>query len=96
MGIYQVLREVLGIIPARAEFEVVTELPDLSLARALRISPSTPLLVLDRTSFDASGRPVENTRHHLLPEVYSLTFGIQAAPLKVRAGTAGAGSSRKA
>ncbi len=79
MGVYQVLHEVLGIVPARAEFEVISELPDVALARALRISPSTPLLILDRTSFDASGRPVENTRHHLLPEVYSLNFGIQAA-----------------
>ncbi|MDE2120296.1 MAG: GntR family transcriptional regulator [Betaproteobacteria bacterium] len=82
MGVYQVLHEILGIVPARAEFQVVTELPDVVLARALRISPSTPVLILDRTSFDASGRPVENTRHHLLPEVYSLNFGIQAAPLE--------------
>jgi GntR family transcriptional regulator len=80
MGVYQILREILGIVPARAEFEVITELPDVVLARALKISPSTPLLILDRTSFDASGRPVENTRHHLLPEVYRLNFGIHAAP----------------
>lgn len=77
MGIYQILREVLGVVPALARFQVTSELPDVVLARALRISPSTPLLVLDRTSFDASGRAVENTRHHLLPEVYRLDFQLQ-------------------
>lgn len=80
MGIYRILNEVLGIVPARAEFEIITELPDATLARALRISPSTPLLILDRTSFDAAGRAVERTRHHLLPEVYRLAFGLAAEP----------------
>lgn len=77
MGVYQILRDVLGINPARAEFEVLTKLPDIALARALRISPSTPLLLLDRISFDAAGRPVERALHHLLPEVYRLAFGIE-------------------
>ncbi|HET8997412.1 MAG TPA: GntR family transcriptional regulator [Acetobacteraceae bacterium] len=80
MGIYQILREVLGIVPQRAEFELISELPGTALARALRISPSTPLLVLDRISFDASGRAVERTRHHLLPEVYRLAFGLAPGP----------------
>ena len=78
MGIYQILREVLGIAPARAEFAIVSELPDAVLARQLCISPSTPLLILDRISFDAGGRAIERTRHHLLPDVYRLTFGLSA------------------
>lgn len=78
MGVYQILREVLGIVPARAEFEIISEMPDAALGRILRISPSTPLLILDRLSFDATGRAIERTRHHLLPDVYRLTFGIES------------------
>ncbi len=95
MGVYQILREVLGITPARAEFEIISELPDIALARSLRISPSTPLLVLDRTSFDSGGRAVEHTRHHLLPEVYRLVFDIdpRQRPVAAAARPARAGAT---
>lgn len=76
MGVYQILEERLGIRPARAEFQISSELPDARLAGALRVSPSTPVLTLDRTTYDRDGRAVERTTHHLLPEIYKLSVSV--------------------
>ncbi len=77
-GLYQILREKVGVEPARATFNISSELPDAKLAARLRISPTTPLLLLERITFDASGRPIERTVHHLMPEVYKLSVQVQA------------------
>jgi len=73
MGIYQILRDRLGITPVAASFSISSELPDQHLAQRLRISPTTPLLVLERVSYDRHDLPVERTTHHLLPDVYKLS-----------------------
>jgi GntR family transcriptional regulator len=80
MGIYQILQDHLAITPMRAEFHISSELPDALLANKLRISPSTPLLILDRRSFDRRGRVVERTIHYLLPEVYKLSVNVRRPP----------------
>ncbi len=72
MGIYQILREKLGIDPVAASFNISSELPDLRLAQRLGISPTTPLLTLERISYDRHDVIVERTMHHLLPDVYKL------------------------
>jgi GntR family transcriptional regulator len=72
MGIYQILQHKLGITPVAASFNISSELPDLRLAQRLGISPTTPLLILERVSYDRHEAVVERTMHHLLPEVYKL------------------------
>lgn len=76
MGIYQILQEKLHIVPWRANFLISSELPDAQLAERLRVSPTTPLLVLERVSFDKKGSVIEQTIHHLLPEVYKLSVNV--------------------
>jgi GntR family transcriptional regulator len=76
MGIYQILQEKVGVTPWRANFLISSELPDAQLAERLRVSPTTPLLVLERVSFDKKGEVVEQTVHHLLPEVYKLSVNV--------------------
>jgi GntR family transcriptional regulator len=77
MGIYQILQEKLGVIPWRANFLISSELPDPKLAERLRVSPTTPLLVLERVSFDKNDKVIEQTVHHLLPEVYKLSVKVK-------------------
>ncbi len=77
MGVYQILQEKLGIPPVRASFYISSELPDASQARLLRISPTTPLLLLERVSYDANDKAIEHTVHHLLPEVYKLSVNVK-------------------
>jgi len=78
MGVYQILREKLRVAPVRADFRVSSELPTAKLARALRVSSTTPLMVLERVSHDRSGRPIEQSIHYLLPEVYKLSVSVAA------------------
>lgn len=75
-GIYKLLRERVGAIPARANFSISTEMPNADLVRKLKTSPTSPLLVVERTSYDAKGVAIENTIHYLLPEVYRLNVNI--------------------
>lgn len=76
MGIYQILQEKVGAVPWRANFLISSELPDAQLVERLRVSATTPLLVLERVSFDKKGNVIEQTIHHLLPEVYKLSVNV--------------------
>lgn len=78
IGVYQILRERLGIEPHRASFNISSALPDQVLAGRLGVSPTTPLLALERVSYDARGTALERTMHYLLPEVYKLSVNVQA------------------
>lgn len=77
MGVYQILQERLGVSPVQADFTLSTELPAPLLAQRMRVSPTTPLLVLERISRDANGHVIERSIHHLLPEVYKLRVSAQ-------------------
>jgi GntR family transcriptional regulator len=77
-GVYQILREKLGVEPFRASFNISSELPDAALAARLAVSPTTPLLSLERISYDAQNVAIERTIHHLLPEVYKLSVNVHA------------------
>lgn len=78
MGVYQILQERLSVPPVRANVDISSELPDVSLARKLRVSPSSPLLRIERVSYDRKGTAIESTTHHLLPEVYRLSVNLRA------------------
>jgi GntR family transcriptional regulator len=76
-GVYKILRE-MGVEPHRASFNISSELPDQALAARLGVSLTTPLLSLERVSFDIKGQAIERTVHHLLPEVYRLSVNVRA------------------
>lgn len=82
MGVYQILQERLRVPPVRASVDISSELPDASLARKLRVSPSSPLLRIERVSYDQKGAVIESTTHHLLPEVYKVSVNVQAKRTK--------------
>ncbi|RTL55223.1 MAG: GntR family transcriptional regulator [Bradyrhizobiaceae bacterium] len=85
IGVYQILKEKIGIEPYRATFNISTELPDQILAARLGVSSGTPLLSLERISYDAKGEALERTLHHLLPEVYRLSVNVHARHSQTRA-----------
>jgi GntR family transcriptional regulator len=82
MGVYQILRERLGIMPARATFTIDTKLPEPQLAQQMRVSPASPLLVLERISHDADDNVIERSIHHLLPDIYQLRVSANRDPAK--------------
>lgn len=84
IGVYQILKEKIGIEPHRASFNISSELPDQTLAGRLGVSSTTPLLSLERISYDAKDNVLERTVHHLLPEVYKLSVNVQAKHSKTK------------
>jgi len=76
-GVYTILRE-MGVEPHRASFNISSELPDQTLAARLGVSLTTPLLSLERISYDSNEAAIERTMHHLLPEVYRLSVNVHA------------------
>lgn len=79
IGVYRILEEKLGIAPTNAEFTISTALPDASLASSLKVPSTTPLLLVERRSYDALDQIIECTTHHLLPDVYKLSVRVKSS-----------------
>ena len=74
--VYEILQEKLGVSLSRADHIVGCEVPDAKLARDLGVSPSTFMLVVERTTYDGAERPVVTTTHYLRPDVYKLSVSV--------------------
>jgi len=75
--VYQLLQNDLGLKLAKSEFLVSCRQPSAKLADALEISQSTFLLVLERITYTADGRPAEMTTHYLRPDIYQLSVALK-------------------
>lgn len=62
VSLYAVLESEYGVVPAHAEETIETVLAPPAASRLLGTDPSTPMLMLTRTSSDAGGQPVEYVR----------------------------------
>lgn len=76
MPTYDLLRKKLGITIASADFRVSSRPTSAQLAKILDVSPSTFLLVLERTFRDRDGRVIEAATHFLRPDVYQLSVRV--------------------
>ena len=76
MPTYDLLRKKLGITIASADFRVSSRPTSVQLAKILEVSPSTFLLVLERTFRDRDGRVIEAATHFLRPDVYQLSVRV--------------------
>jgi GntR family transcriptional regulator len=61
-SLYAVLRKHYGVSPVTAQERLHAVVADASTARQLDVEPGTPLMAVERTAYDASGRPVEYAR----------------------------------
>ncbi len=57
--LYPLLQERCGLLVARAEDEITVTQADAHAAAMLQIGLSEPVIVAERTAYDAGGRPVE-------------------------------------
>lgn len=76
--VYDILQGKLGIVLSRADHIVGCQVPSAQLAQALGVSPSTFMLVVERTTYGDKGRPVVTTTHYLRPDVYKLSVSVAA------------------
>lgn len=61
-SIYELIRDEYGLEPARLHQEVELTQLDSSAAGKLGVRPDVPVLLVTRTAWDASGRPIEFAR----------------------------------
>ena len=73
----RVLEEVPGLVVARAAQTLVVSSADFEVARLLEIAPDAPLVVVDRSVFDAGGVLVLETRGYYRAEFIKLTMRLK-------------------
>jgi GntR family transcriptional regulator len=79
--IYHVLQNELALKLREARIGVTCEPADADVAAQLQIPVGRPLLVLERTTVDVDGDPVETATHYLLPDVYELQLTVDGGAL---------------
>jgi GntR family transcriptional regulator len=79
--VYDLLRKKLGLSLKRAEVSVSCRGAGRALAKPLKLTPSAPILVMKRITYDERDRAVESTVHHLRWDVYELRLRIQSDDL---------------
>ena len=82
---YSILQQLLGIRIANARLAIRGRLAGRSLARALKVSSKSAVLVLERTSYDRDGRPRELTEFVVNSESYEFTLSAEG-PLPINSG----------
>jgi GntR family transcriptional regulator len=77
-SIYRLLREQFGLIPTRALEEIEAGACGTQEARLLRITPSKPVLVMRRQTFDQHDRPFEYVESVYRADKYLLSVELLA------------------
>jgi GntR family transcriptional regulator len=76
-GLYQLLRQG-GVHLRLASQSIGAAKADRREARLLKVSPGSALLTMQRTSYEASGKPVEYSSHRYPAERYSFEMSVVA------------------
>lgn len=79
------MQRLLGIRIARASLAIRGRLAGRALARSLKVSSKSAVLVLERTSYDREGRPCELTDFVVNSESYAFTLSAEG-PLPINSG----------
>lgn len=75
--LYEVVREVAGVAPARSREEIAAVAADAALARDLAVAPGHPLLLRRRTILDEAGRPLEHNLNYYRSDRHQLTLDLR-------------------
>lgn len=79
---YAILDSLLDIRIARADLSIRGRLAGKELGATLKIAAKAPVLVLERVSYDAAGKPQEFTQFYVNSETYEFTLSAQG-PLPI-------------
>jgi GntR family transcriptional regulator len=82
---YAILQQFLGIRIARASLAIRGRLAGRALARSLKVSAKSAVLVLERTSYDREAQPRELTEFVVNSESYAFTLSAEG-PLPLNSG----------
>jgi GntR family transcriptional regulator len=77
-SLYKTIAEQFGMTPHGAKQSVRARLPSVQECEVLKISSETPVLALERTTFDASGKPFEFVRSSYRGDRYTMLLDLRA------------------
>lgn len=80
--VYGLVQSIVKRDVARATAQVRAGRAGKDVARLLKLKPASPVLRMDRTSFDSQGLVVESTQFFIQPEVFAFQLEV-AGPLKI-------------
>ena len=80
--VYALIQNVIGRTVTRTTAHISACSADADAARLLRVARRSPVLRMDRSSFDEQGLLLETTRFRIQPEVFAFQLDV-AAPLRV-------------
>ncbi len=81
---YAILEKVLGYTIHSADLAIRCEPATEEVALPLELSKSDPVIILERTSYIKSGRPLETTVCYLRPEAYEFRIRVRGSVPLVR------------
>lgn len=79
--IYQVLQQQLALQLNYGRISLLSRGADPELAEHLGVAPDSPVLVLQRATYDIDDRLVEHAVYHLLPDRFELRLTVEANEL---------------
>lgn len=82
LAVYDIVQQYLGLRIGRAEVAIRCARPPATVARELELPPRSHLLLMERTSYDATGRPCEHMRIHIVPERYTFRMSVHG-PMEI-------------
>lgn len=74
---YEILRSVLRVEIDRADVAIRYEPGKAAVCRAMGFPPGTPLMVLERVSYSADGRPREHTLYYAQASSYEFSIRVR-------------------
>lgn len=83
LSLFTVLRETKEVYPARASETVRASLADEESARLLETTAGSAVFLVDRTTFDRDGRPVEFARSVLRGDQFVYTADLSAPGIRL-------------
>jgi GntR family transcriptional regulator len=82
LPVYSLISQVLNRQVARATTEIRTGWANSNIAELMDLENESPILLMQRTSFDAEGLILETTSFHIQPDMFAFHLDV-AGPLQI-------------
>jgi GntR family transcriptional regulator len=82
LSVYDIVQQYMGLRISRADVAIKCARPRAQVAKELDLTVRTNILVMERTSFSATGQPCEYMRINIVPERYTFRLSVPG-PLEI-------------
>lgn len=92
LPVYDIVQQYMGVRIGRADVAIKCARPSAQVARELGLTAQTNILVMERTSFSATGQACEYMRINIVPERYTFCISV-SGPLEIARALTPAGTT---